>query len=79
MKMKEVVVESYTLCDKCGIRISITNFDAFEFKLEHRTGDIYPGGGSGDKHTLDLCKECAPKAIKLLEENGFKIQHYEWD
>ena len=79
MQMKEVIVESYYLCDKCGDRIKYGLFDAFNFELEYRTGEQYPEGGSGDKYNIDLCHKCAPKLIQLLKENDYKIQCNEWD
>jgi hypothetical protein len=79
MKLREVVTECYYLCDKCGEKISTGAYDAFEFTFEYKTGSAYPEGGNGDKKTLDLCEKCAPKAIKLLEDNGFKVQESEWD
>ncbi len=75
---REVVVESYYLCDKCGKRIQREYTDAFEFDLEHKTGTIGLGGGCGEVERLDLCAECAPQAIKLLIENGFQVQSNEW-
>lgn len=79
MQMTEVVTKCYKLCDKCGIIIKNKQYDAFNFELEYKTGTAYPEGGSGDKYELDLCENCAPKAIQLLKENGFKVQESEWD
>jgi hypothetical protein len=78
-RLIDVVVENYTICDKCGNHIKTTIYDAFTFELEYKTGNSYPEGGNGEKHTLDLCQICAPIAITLLEKNGFKVQHSEWD
>ncbi len=79
VKTLEVVTERYYLCDKCGNRIEKDTYDAFEFELEYTTGTSYPEGADGDKWSLELCSECAPKAIKLLEENGYKVQHTEFN
>lgn len=78
-RLVEVIVEKYTLCDKCGEKVSKDNFDAFNFNLEYHTGENYPEGGSGEKTTLDLCIECAPKLIELLNNNGFKTNAKDWD
>lgn len=78
-RVREVVVESYNLCDKCNEIISIGNYDAFEFKLEYTTGDSYPEGGSGDKKEMELCSKCANDCIQLLKANGYRINESEWE
>ena len=78
-RLQDVTVECYTLCDKCGERITEELYDAFSFDMVAKTGTAYPEGGDGQKWKLDICKECLPKFIKLLEENGYKIQKSEWD
>jgi len=77
---KEVTVECYLICDKCGKRIKPKDrFDAFECEFIYKTGSSYPEGGSGNKLSLDLCQECGIKATKLFKDNGFKIQETKWD
>ena len=66
------------MCDKCGNRVHKERFELFEFQLEYRTGTHYPEGGSEDEWSLDLCQECAPKLLKILQDNGFKPRHKEW-
>ena len=80
MKEVEVTIERYTLCDKCNNKIEReSSFDVFECKLEQRTGEHYPEGGSGEKDKMDLCQKCAKDCIKLLTDNGYRISHSEWD
>ena len=78
-QLKDVTVECYVLCDKCGEKIKDKLYDAFTFDMEYKIGDAYPKGGSGGKWGLDLCPVCAPKFIELLKENGYKVQESEWD
>lgn len=79
MKMREVITESHTLCDKCGQKIeSEHSFDAFECEFTYKTGDNYPEGGSGSELTLDLCQKCGKEAIEILKSNGFNVQENEW-
>ena len=78
--MQEVTTDCYLICDKCGKRIKTKDsFDAFECEFIYKTGSNYPEGGDGDKLSLDLCQECGLKAIKILKDNGFKVQENEWD
>jgi Zn finger protein HypA/HybF involved in hydrogenase expression len=80
MKMQEVIIDSYLVCDKCGKRIKQeSSYDAFECKFVYKTGDIYPEGGSGEKQELDLCQKCGYEAMKLLKNNGFNVREIEWD
>jgi len=78
-QLREVIVVQYNLCDKCGKEIEVRMYDAFEFSMEHKTGDIYPESGGGKLQTLDLCPECVLGFIQLLKENGYKVQECEWD
>lgn len=79
-QLKEVEVENYLVCDKCGNRIQKrSSFDAFECEFSYRTGDIYPEGGDVEEFKLDLCRECGDEAIKLLKDFGFGIQEYRHD
>ena len=80
MKMLEVTIESYTLCDKCNEKIETeSNYDAFKCEFVYKTGDSYPECGNGDKFELDLCQKCGKEAVELLKGNGFKVQESEWD
>lgn len=79
IKEVEVITESYSLCDKCNKKINIGVHDAFNFELEYKTGDNYPEGGSGDKKEMELCPKCADDCIKLLKDNGYRINESEWD
>ena len=79
--IKEVTetLEHYYTCDKCGKKITDKSYDAFEFDFELKEGTCYPEGGGGEKYLLDLCKNCAPKAVELLKENGYKVRKEDWD
>jgi len=78
-KVVDVVVESYHLCDKCNEKIHSSCYDAFEFDLEYKTGSSYPEGGNGEKREMELCSKCADDCIKLLKDNGYRINQSEWD
>ncbi len=68
-----------TTCDKCGEKITIDRFDAFEFELKYKTGNIYPDSGWGEETTLDLCDDCSKKLLDLINEHGFKTNIKKWD
>lgn len=75
----EVVVESYSLCDKCNEKIKTDNYDAFECEFSHKTGSSYPDGGSGNLQELELCQKCAVELVELLRQNGYRVNDSEWD
>jgi len=79
LKEVDVVIESYTLCDKCGEKVKCDYGDAFDFTFEHKTGSAYSDGGYGETEELDLCPSCAKDAVKLLTDNGFRVTKKEWD
>lgn len=81
-QLKDVVVESYCICDKCDERIKKDHFDAFEFELEleHKTGKIYGGdGGSVKTESIDLCQKCSVELIGMLKEKGYRFNSVECD
>ena len=77
-QLKDVVVESYYLCDKCNENTSTVGFDAFSFELQYRTGDSFHECGRGEKSEVHLCPSCAKECIDLLESNGFRINRSNW-
>lgn len=78
-KMTEVVTESFTVCDKCQERITLSDYnDLFKFNLEFVMGFGYPEGDSGKCWELDLCQDCAEEALTLLQRNGFNTQQREF-
>ena len=79
IKEVDVVTESYSLCDKCNEKIRTGSYDAFEFELEYKTGSSYPEGGSGEKKEMELCDKCADDCIRLLKDNGYRINESQWD
>jgi hypothetical protein len=74
-----VVFNEQKLCDKCNTKIHNSIFDAFKFELEHKSGQVYPEGGDGDLQEMELCHSCAGDCIKLLKENGYRINKSEWE
>lgn len=76
---QEIVIESYTVCDRCNEKIVKNGFDQFHCRIEYKTGFQYPEGGNGDISTVDLCQDCADDLITLLKENGYRINENEWD
>lgn len=78
-KEVNVVVESYTLCDKCNEKIVKDAYDAFDFTFEHKTGTSYPEGGSGEQDEMDLCDKCSKELVEFLRAKGYRITTKEWD
>ena len=79
MKEVEVVVEKYTICDKCGCKIETENFDAFECNFTYVVGSCYPEGGCGEEQSMDICQNCADDLVKLLIANGYNINTSDLD
>jgi len=79
IKEVEVIVESYTLCDKCNKKIITENYDSFECEFSHRVGNSYPEGGSEYIQEMQLCKKCAIECVELLIENGYRINDSDLD
>ena len=79
MKEVDVTIGSYTYCDKCNEEIKTDNYDAFECSLIHKTGSVYPEGGSGEKQEMELCQKCAIDLVALLRENGYRVSDFDWD
>ena len=78
-KRKGCVTGMYFIqCDKCGKKINVNNYDAFECGFIRKTGSNYPEGGRGFQETLDICLDCSVKLTELLKENGYNIQCKEW-
>jgi hypothetical protein len=58
--------------------LHISPYGTREFTLEFTTGCAFPEGG--DKHgwcVPDLCDECVPKLLTLLEAEGIVIAEIE--
>lgn len=69
------------LCDRCGNALRPAgHYEVREFELKFKTGSSYPDGGSGEEWELeDLCDDCVVLLKELLQENGFKLTHRDWD
>lgn len=76
---KEVEVEDYIICDKCGDKIEYDAWSAFNFDFTLITGSSYPEGGFGEKQTMELCKYCAERLVNLLKTKGYRIRTEDWD
>lgn len=79
MKEVDVTIESYSLCDKCNEEIKTSSYDAFKCKFTHKTGNVYPEGGSGKLQEIELCQKCAVELAALLHQNGYRINDSEWN
>ena len=77
--IEKEIINTKTICDKCGKDVLIGMYDAFNFDLEIKTGDSYPEGGSGKSLDMDLCLDCVEGFKKLLNDNGYKLIESEWD
>jgi hypothetical protein len=78
-KIVDVTIENYKLCDKCNEKIETHCHDAFECKLTHTNGSIYPTGGGGERQEMDLCQKCSIELVDFLRENGYRVNDSEWD
>lgn len=75
---KEVV--DFITCDLCGKRITTEGFEVDEVNVEHRTGENYPEGGSGEQVEFDLCGKCFDeKLTPWLRTQGAEPRETEWD
>ena len=79
IKEVDVVVDNYTLCDKCHQRIKQVHGDAFDFTFELKTGFATPSGGNGEAQEIDLCKNCALELVSNLKASGYMVNETEWD
>lgn len=68
-----VTTEHYNLCDKCNEKIEVDYYDAFNFELVYEVGTKCPEGGDGEEQTMELCQKCSDECIKLLKDNGYRI------
>jgi hypothetical protein len=79
VKEVDVVVENYTLCDKCNERIYQELHDAFDFELSLKTGSAFSDSGYGERQEIDLCRKCANELISNLKSDGYRVNESEWD
>lgn len=80
LKEIDVIVEDYNICDKCDKRIKKdSSWDVFNCEFVHKTGEVYPEGGSGEEQTMELCQDCAKEFITLLHTNGYRVNHSDWE
>lgn len=77
--VKEVVVENYTVCDKCKERIETEMYDAFESSFSYKIGNIFPEGGYGKDYEVHLCQSCSSELFKWLRDNDYNINESEWE
>lgn len=69
-----------TTCDICRRKIENEYCSVEEVKVELKTGNVYPDGGSGENIEFDICKNCfEEKLIPWFKEQGAEPQVTEWD
>lgn len=69
-----------TTCDICGELITTDTFKVDRVTVEHKTVNAYPGGGSGETKSCDICSECfESKVIPALENLGVNFVTEEWE
>lgn len=69
-----------TTCDLCGAEIKAGRFSADNVEVKHRTGNIYPEGGSGEEVSVDMCGNCFDtKLVPWLRSQGADPKPEEWD
>jgi hypothetical protein len=79
---REVLVEIE--CDLCGNTTTQDwrdeMYEATESTVSLRTGAIFPGGGSGELTTIDICPDCfKEKLIPWVRSLGGEPSVEEWD
>lgn len=77
LKEVEVTKESYIECDKCKSKIRTGCYDAFNCEVIVTTGYSFPNSNDTIERSVDLCQTCAEDMIKLLSENGYRINEVE--
>ena len=66
-------------CDKCDAEIRRNKFSKDVYKAIFQEGSSYPEGGMWEAEEAYFCKGCADGIKKLLEDNGVKFIHEEYD
>lgn len=77
LKEVEVTKESYIECDKCMSKIRTGCYDAFNCEVIVTKGYSFPDSNDTVERSVDLCQTCAENMIKLLTENGYRINEVE--
>ena len=78
--MMEKQVEDFTTCDLCGVTITNNYGDAEEVTIKHKTGYLYPEGGSGEITSVDMCGKCFDeKLVPWLKSQNCTPRTVEWD
>lgn len=73
-KAIEVVIDEYTLCDKCNQKIEVDEYDIFECTLSLRTGENIPDcPPSGELEEMHLCQKCSNEFMDVLKKIGYRI------
>ena len=79
-KEVEVVLESYHVCDKCGVKVDSRYDGDYEtFKIEHEKGWRYGNEGASKAVFAELCSKCAEDVMQKIKELGVKFQIEERD
>jgi len=77
-KEVEEIIDSYDVCDKCNLRISIDLYETFESELKIKFGTDCPEGGDGDIKSMNLCQNCSLELLELLKNNNYRINESGW-
>lgn len=77
VKEVEEVIYDHLVCDKCGKVIQEDTNEVFDFQFKVRIGERYGAEAFWKDYNLDLCKEHANEAMRLLVANGFMITEEE--
>lgn len=79
VKEVEETVEDYLVCDKTGLMITKQAYEHYVFEFNIEMGSSYPECGNYTEYKLHLDQTCIPDLIKLLRDNGYKVQEREVD
>lgn len=71
-----------TTCDMCEANLASGEmYKVDEAKVQYKTGDSFPEGGSGELVHIDICGKCfTNKLIPWIKSQGVEptVEYWEW-
>ena len=73
-------VVDFVTCDLCGEKPGAFGYDINEVEVRHKTGILFPEGGSGTETRVDMCGKCfARKLVPWLISQGCSPSTEDWE